>query len=300
MIAFTKLVESRSFYVINGEHQLEAQKKPMVDQISQPTQDPDVDLLLHRLLVDIQTVLRDRFVGMYLYGSLATGGFDPEQSDIDFVVITTGPLPEDVVQELEALHARIAASDLKGAAKLEGAYVPQHIIRRHDPEGPPVPSINEGKFYLAPLGSDWVIQRHVLRERGVVVAGPDPDTLIDPVDIADVRRAILGFLREWWAPMLDDPDPRMEGSEYQSYAVLTMCRALYTLEYGTIESKLEAARWAQRALDEQWAPLIAWAAAWRGDGEPKDIDEILAFVRYALEQSQTVKKEAAPSPDHRR
>jgi hypothetical protein len=235
--------------------------------------------------------LGERFVGMVLYGSLAGGDFDPQRSDIDFVVATADELPDEVVAALEALHTRIADDGLKWAAKLEGAYVPLSMLRRHNPSGPPCPCVNEGRFYLAALGSDWVIQRYTLREQGVVVAGPDPRSLIDPVHPDDLRRAVLGFLREWWAPMLQDPDPRLFGGEYQAYAVLTMCRALYTLQYGTAVSKTVAARWAQEALGEPWEGLIERALAWRRDAPPDGgggalcTDETLDFIRCVLEQA---------------
>ena len=82
------------------------------------------------------------------------------------------------------------------------------------------------------------------------------------------------------------PDPRLYGSEYQAYAVLTMCRALYTLQHGIVVSKPAAARWAQAALGERWAALVERALAWCND-EPFDcLDETTALVRYTLERSQ--------------
>jgi hypothetical protein len=251
---------------------------------------PEVNVVLQALLSGVQDVLGDCFVGLYLYGSLAGGDFCPQRSDIDFVVATAGELPNEVVAALEAMHARIANSGLKWAAKLEGAYVPLGTLCRHDPSGSPCPCINEGRFYQAALGSDWVIQRYTLREQGVVVAGPDPRSLIDPVQPDDVKRAVLCFLREWWAPMLQDPDPRLHGGEYQAYTVLTMCRALYTLQHGAVVSKTAAARWAQEALGERWEGLIGRALAWRrdapssGDGSGLDVDEALGFIRCVLEQ----------------
>ena len=258
--------------------------------MAHPTPYPEVNVVLQALLSGVQDVLGDCFVGLYLYGSLADGGFDPQRSDIDFVVATAGELSNEVVAALEAMHVRITNSGLKWTAKLEGAFVPLSTLRRHDPSGPPCPCLNEGCFYLAALGSDWVIQRYTLREQGVVVAGPDPRGLIDPVQPDDLRRAVLGFLREWWAPMLQDPDPRLHGDEYRAYAVLTMCRALYTLKHGTVVSKTAAARWAQEALGEPWEGLIERALAWRRDALPDGggaalcMDETLEFIRCVLEQ----------------
>lgn len=253
-----------------------------------PTPYPDVNAVLHRLLAEVQAVLGERFVGLYLYGSLAGGDFDPTSSDIDFVVVTDGDIPDDIIPALGALHARLNASGLKWAAKLEGSYIPQAALRRYNPDDPPRPQVNEGRFYLAPHDADWIIQRHVLREGGVVVAGPAPQTLIDPIQPDAIREAVLGFLRSWWLPMLDHPDPRLQGGEYQAYAVLTMCRALYTLEHGTVASKPAAARWAQAALGERWSALIEGALAWRHGAPLDEFDETMAFIRYTLERSGEV------------
>lgn len=257
----------------------------MSAHVPHPTPYADVNTVLCVLLSGVQIILGDRFVGMYLYGSLASGDFDSQRSDIDFVVVTADVLPDELLPPLEALHAHIAASGLKWATKLEGAYVPQHALRRHEPDAAPCPSINEGEFRVGRLGSDWVIQRHIIREQGVVVAGPAPHSLIDPVQPGDLRQAVLGILSEWWAPMLHSP-AWVRGSEYQAFAVLTMCRALYTLHYGSVVSKPISARWAQTALGARWAALIEWAVAWRYDAQSDRLSETLDFIRYTLERGQ--------------
>jgi len=71
-----------------------------------------------------------------------------------------------------------------------------------------------------------------------------------------------------------------------SYAVLTMCRALYTLQHGAVVSKPVAARWAQAALGERWAALIERASAWRPGAQSDHLDETLDFIRYTLERGQ--------------
>ena len=218
--------------------------------------------MLQWLLKGAQSVLGEHFIGLYLYGSLASGDFNPQTSDIDFLVVTATDLSGELVRGLEALHVRLWNSGLKWAAKLEGAYVPQYALRRYDPGSAPCPTINEGRFYLDRQGSDWIIQRHILREHGAVVCGPSLTSSIDPVTPDDLRRAVAAVLREWWQPMLDDPH-FIRNREYEAYAALTMCRAVYTLEYGDIVAKPMAARWAMQALDSRWTVLIDRAVAWR-------------------------------------
>ena len=172
---------------------------------SKPTPHPEVNELLLRLLASVKEILGEQFVGMYLYGSLSSGDFDPESSDIDFLFVTEDTLTPEMVSRLETMHQQTWATSDKRAGKLEGAYMPRSLIRRHDPSGRECPTVNEGKFYLDRPGSDWIIQRHVVREYGVTIEGPDPKTLIDFVSPEKIREAVRGVLREWWFPMLENP-----------------------------------------------------------------------------------------------
>lgn len=258
----------------------------MPPEYTHPTPYPDVNIVLNVLLSNVKAVLGDQFVGMYLYGSLASGDFNPETSDVDFVVVTAGELPDDTIAALAAMHARIATGGSKWAAKLEGSYLPQRALRRYAPtDDTPWPTLNEGRFYLAPHGFDWVIQRHILREQGVVVAGPPPQSMIDPVRPDDLRQAVRELVRAWWAPMIQNP-VRLEHSEYQAYAILSMCRALHAMRYGVIVSKPFAARWAQQELGATWAIVIERALAWRPDERLDYLREAIDLIRYTVEYGE--------------
>jgi hypothetical protein len=115
----------------------------------------------------------------------------------------------------------------------------------------------------------------------VVLAGPLPRTLIDPVQPEELREAVRGILREWWRPMLVD-GPLLQNSLYRCYAVLTMSRMLYTIRHGAIVTKPTAARWAQQTLDTRWTPLIQRALAWSRE-VPPDLEQTLAYIRHACE-----------------
>jgi len=117
-----------------------------------------------------------------------------------------------------------------------------------------------------------------------VVCGPPLKSSIDPVTPDDLRRAVAGVLREWWRPMLDNPG-WIRNREYEAYATLTMCRALYALEYGDIVSKPAAARWAQQTLDEKWSPLIDQALVWPQEPQRESLNETLEFIRFAIERA---------------
>lgn len=246
---------------------------------------PKANEVLELLLTSVQRILGRRLVGFYLYGSLASGDFDPRTSDIDFLVVTTGRLPAEKVEALQRMHMHILSSGLQMAAKLEGCYLPRRAVRRFNPADPPYPSINEGQFYLGRQGSDWIIQRRVLREQGVVLAGPHPRELIDPVAPDEIKAAVRAILAEWWAPLLADT-ARLAREDYQVYAVLSMCRALYALRDGEIVSKPTAARWAQAELGQPWAGLIADALFWHHDRPFDRLKEVQAIIRLVLERAK--------------
>ena len=255
-----------------------------------PTPYPEVNEVLSLLLTNVKPILNDQFVGMYLYGSLSTGDFNPETSDIDFLVVTSTSLPEEITSKLAAMHKRTWATGLKRAGKLEGAYVPAEFIRRHDAQGPACPTVNEGQFYVAPLGSDWIIQRHVVREFGVILEGPDPKVLIDFVSPDEIRGAVLAVLEDWWFPMLQDASwLRSHDSAYHAFAVITMCRVLHALEFGSIVSKPKAIQWARRRLSNPWRQLIDKAiAASQHENQGDFLDEPLDFIRYIKEQTMKI------------
>jgi len=249
----------------------------------------EVNEILVMLLNGAKEILGRQFIGMYLYGSLSSGDFNPKSSDIDFVVITEDILPDTTVSKLEVLHNQIWSSGLKWAAKLEGGYVPKDLIRRHNPNGTLCPTVNEGQFYVARLGSDWIIQRHVIREYGVVLEGVDPKLLIDPVFPDEIRHSVLGVLDEWWFPMLDHPDWLSDrGSEYHAYAVISMCRSLHALQHTTIVSKPAAAHWAQTKFPE-WSSLIQKALISQSGGNEPFLNEALDFIRFTRDKVNQAK-----------
>lgn len=243
-------------------------------------------MLLHRFLKEVQAALGDQFLGMYLYGSLASGDFDEHSSDVDFVVVTREEVGEDLIPKLRAVHERIAASGLKWALKLEGSYISRAALRRYDPNDAPRVQYNEGRFYLDRHGSDWIIQRHILREHSVIVAGPPLKPWIDPVKPDELRGAVAEVLRGWWRNWILTHPQELNRPGYQPFAVLTMCRSLYAFEHGEIVSKPAAGRWALGALDSQWKELIERALTQKADLSPEGLDKTISLIQYTLERSK--------------
>lgn len=248
---------------------------------------PEVAATVQTLLAQVRSILGSQFCGFYLHGSLALGDFAPETSDIDFVVVTDGPLGDEAVAALTAMHARLSAGDSKWGHELEGDYVPQQILRRYDPDSATFPRIERGgRLSVEAHDSAWLIQCHTLRRCGIVLAGPPPHTLLDPIPPDTLRQAVLDLLW-WWEVQLDDTW-RVEQDGYQAYAILTMCRILYTMREGTIVSKPVAARWARARLDAPWPDLINRALQWQPGIAMNALSETLDFIASTVREARRI------------
>ncbi len=256
-----------------------------------PTPYPDVNAILADLLANVQEIFGDQFIGMYLDGSLTSGDFD-QDSDIDFLAVTSGPISEADFLALQAMHQRFIEFDLPWGIQLEGSYMSQHALRRCDPADDYYPNMERGReerLKWVHHDQAWNIHRWVVRERGITLAGPAPQTLIDPVPPADLRQAMEPLMSGWLPQILADP-ARVNSRGYQSYVVLTLCRIFYTMQTSAVASKPTAVRWAKENLDGRWRPLIdqAWADRHRPDSDPnpKDLNETLEMIRFLLGRDQ--------------
>jgi hypothetical protein len=129
------------------------------------------------------------------------------------------------------------------------------------------------------------VVRRPLRERGVVLAGPEPRTFVAPVPDerlrARMRADLPGLLDDilTWAPT--------DIAWSQRYVVATHCRVLCTLVTAQVVSKRAALEWAVDALDERWRPLLVQvrddrAIGWDPDDPPRpgSLEEAFAFAAY--------------------
>ena len=242
---------------------------------------PAVDAIANTLFSRVHETLGDDLIGFYLDGSLALGDFDPTTSDVDFLAAIARPLPPAAFDALAAMHRRLRDSGRPYATELERSYIPLPALRRHDPADATFANHERGPEEILKYKyhhSDWVIHRYTVREQGVVLYGPPPATLIDPVSAGDVRRATDDVLRSWWGTAEAVAYIRAAPPGGLAFIALTMCRALYALEYGAVVSKPVAGRWALTALDVRWHTLIERSLAWQLDESHKP--EMIAFVKY--------------------
>jgi hypothetical protein len=142
--------------------------------------------------------------------------------------------------------------------------------------------------------NQWHV-RWILRERAIVLIGPDAKALTQPVPPEALRTEVLSSiekLRTYFVAEIDKPLGWFNTRFGQSFTVLTGCRMLHTFQSGTVTSKLAAVLWAELSLGTEWHELIrgAWAerkgvrfgVKVRQPTDAKLLRETAHFLAYAV------------------
>lgn len=231
------------------------------------------------------------FAAAWLQGSLSAGDFDA-LSDVDFVVVVREEVPDEIVPVLQTFHEALFEHPCHWAQHLEGSYVPIEALREPPPPRRELLFLDHGSTTFERSDHDhYLAVFWILRERGVVLAGPPPRTWIAPVPREALVAETLATMHEWGNQILNEPD-EMWLRWRQAFAVLTYCRMWHTLETGEIRSKRAGMEWAKGHVPEEWHDLIdfSWAQRqrWPVEGlwpaEKEALDPTRGFLRYVLSQ----------------
>ncbi len=262
--------------------------------MNEVTDYPELNAVLGMLVADARSILGENFYGAYLQGSFALGEAD-EHSDVDFLIVTRDEINNEQLGQLQDMHKQIYELDVSWARHLEGSYVSREQLRHVDPSRSSYPFLDNGANELQPDDHcNTAVVRWLLREHGVVLAGPEPKSLIDPVPEQELRREALTRIAEYAAWAADPTQAGPMSRWKQPYLVLTLCRLLNTLETGRVVSKQEAAEWALGTLDAEWRSLVERALDDRPDpwlrvqqpAGAKAVERTLAFAGYAADEAR--------------
>jgi hypothetical protein len=225
---------------------------------------PELREVLHVFVNAIQTELTENLIGVYLVGSLASGDFDLD-SDVDFLVVTNTELTETNRKSLQEIQVNIHAMDCYPAKHLEGSYITLADLNHGG-------SVGEKKLDYFDNGSTTLEQsihdnqwhvRWILRERGITLIGPKPETILQaiPFDkLSNEIKATMLLVMKLFEEEIDRPLSFFNSRFGQSFAVLTYCRMLHTLHTGTVQSKKAGVTWARQFVEPRWVKIIdrAW------------------------------------------
>lgn len=246
-----------------------------------------LDAVTAEIASHARAVLGEDMVGAYVEGSFALGAGDLH-SDVDFIVVMRTAITPSREQALRAFHRELPTRPEHWAQHVEGSYALLDDLLDPAGVGRQWLFIDHGHQEMTwdTHGNDMV-HRWVLREHGLVLWGPAPDSVVAPVQAANLRAEARRELPELGAGLRSWLD--YDIAWCQRYLVINYCRVLFTLANATVASKQQALEWAARTLDPSWRPLLEQTIAERSRGfdradppRPGALDASFAFEAYAL------------------
>lgn len=243
----------------------------------------------------LQKILTTNLVGIYLYGSLAMGGYNPETSDIDILVALKNKLNQDA-------RADIIKVALKISEKATGGGVEMTFVTLNNLKNFQYPTPIELYFSTdlkerflngkadasrSTLDNGLAVNITLTKQRGICLFG-EPINLVMP-DISKeyfLKAAISDF--DW------SYNNVMKGKDngkgwVPNYAVLNACRLLAYIKEELIATKTEGGLWGKKNLPKEYKPIILAALK---DYRKKDkanlvdlelLKRFMRFVKYTAD-----------------
>jgi hypothetical protein len=258
-----------------------------------PTPYPQLNGVLEKLHTRLKATLGSKLIGVYLQGSFALGDFD-EHSDVDFIAVLKDELSSPEVETLQVLHPQIYHLGPEWAKHLEGSYFPLRVLQDLEWRGEDLWYLDHGATSIIRSNHcNSLLVRWIVREKGVILFGPPPKGLIEPIPQQMLRQEMYDVIMTWGKQILENPS-RWSNRFYQGFIVLNYARMLHDLHRGYPGTKREGAAWAKRNLDPSWAPLIdsTWncrpdpASKVKEPADPDDYQRTLAFLEHVMAESQ--------------
>jgi predicted nucleotidyltransferase len=222
----------------------------------------------------LQQLVSSDLVGVYLFGSLATGGFNPRSSDIDLLVATKRSMAAETKRRIAESLLRLS----NAPAPLEVTFLTKESLRhwRHpspydfhfseDWRETHEQTLRRGDWprWQGTQGEDSHVAVSVTmaRKRGISLFGSPADSTLPQVPGRDFVAAILAH-RQW---------VRERMNQFPAYAVLNHCRTLAYLREKQVLSKTAGGVWALTTLPEQYHDLIAQALEQYGGDQTRAFD----------------------------
>jgi predicted nucleotidyltransferase len=211
-----------------------------------------VDSLLGALVASIHGVLGADLVGIYLYGSYVSGGFDPGVSDLDLVTVTSGEAGAIDLAGLDRVHGGLVDRHPEWSDRIEIVYIGYAALRSFRTSHGRLAVISPGEpFHLRDERVvEWLQNWYLIRETGVTLYGPPADAMVSPIAWTEFVAAAVRYAQQISAGSLAEASPGA-----LAYSVLTLCRAHRTVQAQVHGSKQEAGAWEREQMPE-WAWLI--------------------------------------------
>ncbi|KMJ59909.1 hypothetical protein AB685_03395 [Bacillus sp. LL01] len=215
----------------------------------------DIEKYINKILKEIKNITKDNFSGLYIHGSLAMGGFNPERSDVDVLVVVRDSL--NSLKQQKLAECLLALSN--NPYPLEISFLTQNQLENWTHPSPYEFHYSEawrerfqmelatGFFQaLSEKGHkedpDLAAHITILNHRGICIEGPPIRDVFPIIPRAHYLSSILADYRDCLENIEKDP----------IYCVLNLVRVYWFIKDGVISSKQEAGEYGLSSFPKEF------------------------------------------------
>jgi predicted nucleotidyltransferase len=235
--------------------------------------------ILKETLSSVHSILRNDLTGIYLYGSLAMGCFQPKSSDIDLILVIKQELPEE--------KSKRVLQYLKGTCskerRIELSLVTMHALQ--DPRYPMMVDLHYehwGNTFEKQEDNEILSNLYTTKERGFRVWGEPIDHVFKMIPIQYHVRSVIEDLQHTRKYLREKPEHA--GYDIATYWILGSCRILALIKEDRVLSKLEGGQWGLTNLPKRYHQLIKLALSYYQGGKNEydrwNDEKLDAFASY--------------------
>ncbi|CAI9387567.1 hypothetical protein BACSP_02034 [Bacillus sp. T2.9-1] len=253
---------------------------------------PDIKDFTLNLQKGIRDILNDDFVGFYLHGSLAMGGFNPKSSDIDVLVVTNKLMKVEQKRNLAQFFLNYSNSpypieisflnkeqlmDWQHPCPFDFHYS-EYWRKRYEDD-----LLRNTDIFIKDVNTDPDLAAHItiINHRGICIEGKPVNEVFPLIPKTDYVSSIIGDYQECLGNIVEDP----------IYCSLNLIRVYWYLKEGVISSKQEAGNWGLMALPQELRITIRKVVdiyANNKDTCSFDEDKLIYLRNYISEKIQTL------------
>ncbi|MFN7252452.1 MAG: aminoglycoside adenylyltransferase domain-containing protein [Anaerobacillus sp.] len=229
---------------------------------------------LERIVFEYSKLLGDNLVGIYLHGSLAMDCYNPNSSDVDFLVVVKDDLSFELKRELVAVLLDLSlegpTKDFEMSVILESDALDityptpfiLHFSNYHKDK-----YINDNQYVCGNgVDEDLVAHITIINHRGRCLVGKEIHKVFGNVPKQFYIQSIVNDIEFAKNQIVDMP----------VYIILNLCRVLYYLQEGAICSKKEGGEWGVKTLPTQFRDLVKTSLkVYEGSIETREWDRLM-------------------------
>ncbi|WP_404458618.1 aminoglycoside adenylyltransferase domain-containing protein [Oceanobacillus kapialis] len=218
----------------------------------------EIEKVVFSTLKEMKALLEEKFIGFYVHGSLAMGGFNPKRSDMDILVVSNKRLPLKEKRKLAAFLLK--RSNTPFPIELSILTTEQLTNWKHPSPFDFHYSESWRQAYEEDLAKDTYIYLNdemktdpdlaahltVLTNRGICLEGKPILEVFPKVPRAHYIASIMEDFKNCLQTIEQNP----------VYSTLNLLRVYWYLQEGVISSKKEAGRWGVATLPDDMKDTV--------------------------------------------